>query len=94
MISPRVLTAFQRRTLQALVEVWPKGMLHEKLYPIMFPKGRFNADVDHGSTKGGPSRIQYAVNVHMGKLGRFVYRQTPREGFGWAITSEGRKAIK
>lgn len=96
MTREKTLTDFQRRTLQALLDAYPEGMWHEKLYPVMFPKGRFITAKDHGSTKGGPSRIQCAVNWHLGKFGNLVRRREDKRGLPreWTITTEGRKALR
>lgn len=92
-MNERILTDFQRRALTALLDAFPECVLHHKLYPILFPNGRFNKDRDWGSSKGGPSRVQCAVNWHLGKLGNLAKRRDHADGFGWAITGEGRKAL-
>ncbi len=38
-----------------------------KLYPVLFPTGRFNHDRDHGSSKGGPSKVEVAVHFYCGR---------------------------
>lgn len=52
------VTAFALRALEELEAAGHEGAWHEDLYPRIFPKGRFVDDVDLGSSKGGPSRIQ------------------------------------
>lgn len=88
------LTPFRRRTLEALAAHRFEGLLHEKLYPIMFPNGRFNKERDYGSSKGGPSGVQCAVNWHLGKFGELVRRQRHDRGLGWEITGAGLEALK
>lgn len=97
------LTDFQRRALRALDEAGSGGLDHEDLYPILFPTGRFNTQVDRGSTKGGPSRVQCAVNWHLSKLRPWVRRNMERLSYkgreetffrNWVITSEGRAALR
>ena len=90
------MTDFKRRTLQALRDAGPRGLWHWELYQVMFPQGRFITDTDHGSAKGGPSRIQCAVNWHLGKFGNLATRRGDSHGFPreWTITEEGRKALE
>src|SRR4051812_12246453 len=88
-------TAFQLRALRTLQAAYPEPLWHEKLYPILFPKGRFNKDFDCGNAKGGPSRIQCAVNWHLAKLVPLVRRDVRDSGHpgGWLITAAGRSAL-
>jgi len=59
-----------------ITEMRVRAFLAEKprfpyeLYPVISPAGRFNTETDYGSTKGGPSRTEYAVNNYMGKLAK------------------------
>lgn len=89
------LTEFQARTLKYLAE-HRGGAWHEDLYPVMFPNGRFIDQRDSGSAKGGPSRVQCAVNWHLGRMGGLVEPEfrmiTGRRR--WFITAEGRRALR
>ncbi len=93
------MTDTQFRVMLALKQ---GARLPHELYPVISPGGRFNKDIDTGSSKGGPSRTEYAANMYMGrleKLGwcqRFAYldKKCPMELCGkWVITPVGYKAI-
>lgn len=91
------LTPFQRRTLTTLLDNGP--MEPYALYKHMFPTGTFITSKDTGSSKGGPSRTECAVNWHMGKLerlGGWVHRypmNDRRYGGRWKITEKGREML-
>jgi hypothetical protein len=98
LINPKSLTPFQLRVLSVLAEKLD-GYDHEELYKRLFPVGRFNFEVDRGSSKGGPSRIQCAVNWHLGKLRWLAQRRLRRIGddvyYGnWVIAAQGMVVLK
>ena len=91
------MTHTQRAVLTRLMS---GGMYPDDLYPVIFPNGRFNTDTDHGSTKGGPSRREYAVAMYLGRLGPLVRRYAYLDKHAheslrgkWVITKEGQEAL-
>jgi hypothetical protein len=91
------MTKTQRTVLTRLMS---GGAYPDDLYPVIFPSGRFNTDIDTGSSKGGPSRREYAVAMYMGRLGPLVYRYGFLDKLAhesvrgrWVITAQGRQAL-
>ncbi len=81
----------------ALLALLDGDKMPHELYAPMFPSGRFNIDVDCGSSKGGPSRSECAVNWYLGKHARDLVRRRINEISGRAVslgaytlTAEGR----
>lgn len=94
------MTATQTRVLKYLQNA---PAFPDELYPIVSPSGRFNTQRDMGSSKGGPSKREYAVNNYMGKLQalgwvrRYAYLEhsAPEHLKGkWCITPPGRNALE
>lgn len=94
------MTVTQYRVLLTLIDA---PQYPNDLYPVVSPRGRHNTDVDHGSSKGGPSRRECVVNWYLGKMQqtgwvhRYGYANTlvPGELRGkWMITDEGRRAME
>lgn len=95
-----MITETQRRVLASLQG---GGLFPHELYPIISPGGRFNTDVDTGSSKGGPSRMEYAANMYMGRLEkqgfvcRFAYLdetcQYEMRG-KWMLNADGYRALR
>lgn len=90
------------KTLQAaLVAIGQGPKQPYELYSAMFPAGRFNAQKDTGSSKGGPSRMECAVNFYLGKHARSlvvrerVYDRGRCVGQGaYVLTPQGREMVK
>jgi hypothetical protein len=91
----------QARVLLHLYTAGPK--LPYELYPIVSPTGRFNTDTDHGSSKGGPSRTEFAVNCFLGRMNargwvfRYGYldKLAPADKRGkWLLTPAGELLVE
>lgn len=93
------MTLTPRETM-ALLALRDSPHYPDELYPIIFSCGRFNSVKDHGSSKGGPSKREYAVNMYMGRLAKkgLVSRE-PYLSHGnklagqWYITGKGKQKI-
>ena len=94
----------EKRAPVVLLWLWAnQGAYPDELYPIIWPVGRYTTQRDCGSSKGGPCKAEYAVNMYMGRLAklghvcRVAFRddtEPPALRGKWILTAAGKSIVR